>query len=441
MKTRTRRYMRLAAGIAALATLFAPLAACGSSSGSANTSKISKNGVDDGTTISLWTRAPLESQAKHAANAYNSTHKNKVKLTIIPNDDMEGKVGSATQTGSLPDVLAGDVVRVPYWTREGVFADLNKQINSLPELDDLQKGHIEAGTVDGKKHTVPFVTDISVMVWNKDLFKKAGLNPDKGPKSIAEFVKDAQAVAKLNENGVAGSYLPGQSGGALTFNLFPSIWADGETALSKDGKKATLTNPSAKEVFAAYRTLAHTKNGLGAGSKEETGATWTAPFQNGKIGVMPYPATSLMQIIDKEKSGGFKVGVEAIPGTKEGTGATYLGGDAMGISKNCKHVNQAWNFISWLMTDKAQTEVFAKYGDTASNTKTLATAYNSSDPRVKIINSTVGMKESQTPIGENFSQAFNAAGSPYQLLIQDQVWGNASKLAADNEAVTKVLAQ
>lgn len=440
MLSRIRSSIRMAACLAALATLLAPLGACGSSQ-TANTSEINKNGADDGATISLWTRAPLERQAKNATSAYNKTHKNKVKLTIIPNDDMEGKVGSATQTGSLPDVLAGDVVRVPYWTREGVFADLNKQINSLPELKDLQKGHIEAGTVDGKKHTVPFVTDISVMVWNKDLFKKAGLDPEKGPSSISEFVKDAKAVAALNEDGVAGSYLPGQSGGALTFNLFPSIWADGETAISKDGKKATLTNSSAKEVFEAYRTLANTKNGLGAGSKEETGATWTAPFQNGKIGVMPYPATSLMQIVDKEKSGGFKVGVEAIPGTKSGTGATYLGGDAMGISKDCKHVKEAWNFISWLMTDKAQTEVFAKHGDTASNTKTLKNAYGDSDPRVKIINDTVGMKESQTPIADNFSQAFNAAGSPYQLLIQDQVWGNASKLTSDNDAISKVLAQ
>ena len=62
--------------------------------------------------------------------------------------------------------------------------------------------------------------------------------------------------------------------------------------MNKDGSEATLDNDSMKGVLDAYKELANTTNGLGAGSKEETGATWTAPFANGKIGVMPYPNTS-----------------------------------------------------------------------------------------------------------------------------------------------------
>lgn len=394
---------RLVAGIAALTTLAAPLAACGgSSSGAADTSNISANGKDDGTTITLWSRAPLESQAKHAVKAYNSSHKNQVKLEIIPNDDMEGKVGGAIQTDSLPDVLAGDVVRIPYWADQGVFADLTKQIDGLDNLDDLQQGHIKAGTVDGKKYTLPFVTDISIMAWNKNLYKEAGLDPEKGPSTIAEFEEQAKKVAALNKEGVAGSYTMGQSGGGLTFAMFPTIWADGEKPLNDEGTEATLTSDSAKSLFKAYRDLAETKNGLGAGSKEETGATWTAPFQNGKIGVMPYPATVIAPLIEAEKDGGFEVGVTAIPGTTEGNkGSTYLGGDAMGISKNCKHVDQAWNFLSWLMTEKAQKEVFADNNDIASNLKVLKNDYTNADPRVQTALATVATGE--TPISKKTS--------------------------------------
>lgn len=56
-----------------------------------------------------------------------------------------------------------------------------------------------------------------------------------------------------------------------------------------------------KGVLDAYKELANTTNGLGAGSKEETGATWTAPFANGKIGVMPYPNTSTTALFDAEE--------------------------------------------------------------------------------------------------------------------------------------------
>ena len=433
---------RVIAGIAATALLI-PMAACGggsSSGGSAAPADIPAVGTDDGTEITLWTRSPLERQAKNAVKAYNASHKNQVKLEIIPNDDMEGKVGGASQTDSLPDILAGDVVRIPYWASEGIFTDITKQIDGLDNKSDLQQGHIEAGTVDGKEYTLPFITDVSVMVWNKNLYKEAGLDPEKGPSSIDEFVEQVKAVAALNKDGVAGSYLAGQSGGALVFDLFPSVWADGESVMNADGTEATLNNDSMKAVLDAYKKLANTTNGLGAGSKEETGATWTAPFANGNIGVMPYPNTSSTALFEAEKDGGFEVGVTPIPGTKEGKTSTFLGGDAMGISKDCKHVAQAWNFLAWLMSDDAQKEVFASNGDTASNIQTLKTAYDDADPRVQTINSVIIDGNGQTPKSAAFNEAFNAAGSPWQLLIQNAVWGDGD-LKADNQAITDVLGQ
>ena len=430
---------RTLAGIAA-AALIVPLAACGGSGngGTATAEGIPAKGTDDGTEITLWTRSPLERQAKNVVEAYNKSHKNQVKLEIIPNDDMEGKVGGASQTDSLPDILAGDVVRIPYWASEGIFTDITKQIDGLDNKADLQQGHIEAGTVDGAEYTLPFITDVSVMVWNKNLYKEAGLDPEQGPKSIDQFVEQAKKVAALNKDGVAGSYLAGQSGGALVFDLFPSVWADGESVMNKDGSEATLDNDSMKGVLDAYKELANTTNGLGAGSKEETGATWTAPFANGKIGVMPYPNTSTTALFDAEKDGGFEVGVAPIPGTKEGKTSTFLGGDAMGISKDSKHVAQAWNFLYWLMQSDAQKEVFADQGDTASNIQTLKTAYKDADPRIQTINSVIIDGNGQTPKSPAFNEAFNAAGSPWQLLVQNAVWCSGD-LKADNKAVTDVL--
>ena len=430
---------RTLAGIAA-AALIVPLAACGGSGngGTATAEGIPAKGTDDGTEITLWTRSPLERQAKNVVEAYNKSHKNQVKLEIIPNDDMEGKVGGASQTDSLPDILAGDVVRIPYWASEGIFTDITKQIDGLDNKADLQQGHIEAGTVDGAEYTLPFITDVSVMVWNKNLYKEAGLDPEQGPKSIDQFVEQAKKVAALNKDGVAGSYLAGQSGGALVFDLFPSVWADGESVMNKDGSEATLDNDSMKGVLDAYKELANTTNGLGAGSKEETGATWTAPFANGKIGVMPYPNTSTTALFDAEKDGGFEVGVAPIPGTKEGKTSTFLGGDAMGISKDSKHVAQAWNFLYWLMQSDAQKEVFADQGDTASNIQTLKTAYKDADPRIQTINSVIIDGNGQTPKSPAINEAFNAAGSPWQLLVQNAVWGSGD-LKADNKAVTDVL--
>jgi multiple sugar transport system substrate-binding protein len=137
------------------------------------------------------------------------------------------------------------------------------------------------------------------------------------------------------------------------------------------------------------------------------------------------------------KDSPFGIGVAPIPGV-DGGSSTFLGGDAIGVSKSSKHAAQAWNFLSWLMTDKAQQKVFADNNDTASNLTVLKNGYKDADPRTIIANDTI--KDGQTPIATNYNEAFNAAGSPWQLLIQNAIWGNGSKVAADNDAITAVLA-
>ncbi|WP_165218897.1 sugar ABC transporter substrate-binding protein [Schaalia sp. ZJ1691] len=437
----SRSITRLATCALAVAVV-GSLTACGS--GGMDTSKdawdsktpaASAEGVDDGAKLTMWTRAPLEKQAKNAVEAYNASHKNQIALEIIPNDDVEGKLGAAIQSGTLPDILAGDVVRIPYWVQQGVFADLTDRIDALPNKDDLQAGHIDAGTLDGTKHTLPFVTDISVMVWNKDLYKEAGLDPEAGPTTFGEFIDQAKAVAGLNKEGVAGTYIAGQSGGALVFTMMPTMWASGEEVLSEDGTEAMMNNKAAQKMWEGLRELAATENGIGSGSKEETGATWTAPFQEGKIGVMHFPFTSVSTLFEKSE---FDIGVAGIPGI-DGGQSTFLGGDAIGISQSSKNVDQAWNFMQWLMSDEVQQKVFADNNDTAASLSVLKNGYANADPRTLIANATIA--DGRVPVAVNFNEAFNAAGSPWQLLIQNAIWGDGSKVDQLNSDISTVLAQ
>lgn len=394
----------------------------------------STDGVDDGTTLTMWTRAPLERQATTLVEAYNASHENQVELEIIPNDDMEGKVGGAATNSELPDLLAGDVVRLPYWVANGLFADLTDQIDALPYADDIARGHIDAGTdADGAKHTVPFVTDISVMAWNKDLYREAGLDPEQGPTTLEEFKDQALAVAALGKDGVSGTYYGGNCGGCGVFTLFPVIWASGDEVLSDDGTQALLDSDSAAALFDTYREL-NEAGAVGAGSKEEDGSTWTAPFSNGSVGVMQYPNTAVYAAIEA----GVDVGVTAIPGV-DGGESTFLGGDAMGISKDSEHVDQAWNFLAWLLSDETQLEVVAKNGEVPSRNSLLDNEYAAADPIALTMNKVVA--SGRTPVAPYFSEAFNAAGSPWVQLLRNATFDGTDTLEADNAAITEVLSQ
>ncbi len=429
---RRRPAFRAATAALVAGVLVGGLAACSTSGGgdTAAPADIPAAGTDDGTTLTLWTRAPLERQAKLLVEAYNASHENQVELTVVPNDDYVAKVGAAAGSGGLPDLFAADIVYVPNWVEQGLFQDITAQVDGLDYKDDINQGHLSAGTVDGKEHVLPFVLDLSMLMWNKELFAEAGLDPEKAPATLSEFADAAKAVQDLGKPGVSGTSTDLNCGGCLVFTWFPSVWASGEQVLSDDGTESLLAGDAAQEVYNTWKDL-EAAGAVAPGSADETGATWVAGFQEGKVGVMPFPAT-LLSGLD------FEAGVAGIPGV-DGGASTFVGGDGIGISKDSKQSAQAWNFLSWMMSEDAQVEVLAKDGNAVSRGDLAENTYASADPRQVTINQVAA--EGQTPVALNFQQAFNAPGSPWLTLVRNAVLEGTSTVDADNDEITAILGQ
>ncbi|MDD7945808.1 extracellular solute-binding protein [Microbacterium sp. NE2HP2] len=429
---RRRPAFRAATAALVAGVLVGGLAACSTSGGgdTAAPADIPAAGTDDGTTLTLWTRAPLERQAKLLVEAYNASHENQVELTVVPNDDYVAKVGAAAGSGGLPDLFAADIVYVPNWVEQGLFQDITAQVDGLDYKDDINQGHLSAGTVDGKEHVLPFVLDLSMLMWNKELFAEAGLDPEKAPATLSEFADAAKAVQDLGKPGVSGTSTGLNCGGCLVFTWFPSVWASGEQVLSDDGTESLLAGDAAQEVYNTWKDL-EAAGAVAPGSADETGATWVAGFQEGKVGVMPFPAT-LLSGLD------FEAGVAGIPGV-DGGASTFVGGDGIGISKDSKQSAQAWNFLSWMMSEDAQVEVLAKDGNAVSRGDLAENTYASADPRQVTINQVAA--EGQTPVALNFQQAFNAPGSPWLTLVRNAVLEGTSTVDADNDEITAILGQ
>lgn len=433
--TRTRSAgTRLAAGIVT-AGLLVGLAACSSADdgddGADSAVSAGPDGTDDGTTLTLWTRAPLEKQANLLVDAYNASHENQVELTVVPNDDYVAKVGAAAGSDGLPDLFAADIVYVPNWVQQGLFQDLTEQIDGLDFKDEINKGHLAAGTADGKEHVLPFVLDLSMLFWNKDLFAEAGLDPEKAPANMAEYAEAAKAVQALNKPDTYGTATGLNCGGCLVFTWFPSVWADGEQVMNEEGTESLLNSDTAKEIYSTWKDLWDSGAVLPS-SEDEAGPTWTAGFTEGKVGLMFYPATLL------SSTEGFEVGVSGIPGP-EGGASTFVGGDGIGVSKDSENAAQAWNFLSWMMSEEAQVEVLAKNNDVVSRADLADNEYAAKDPRLVTINEVAG--QGDTPVALNFQQAFNAPSSPWLTLVRGAVLGDGANVDADNDEITAVLGQ
>ncbi|GAA1918104.1 sugar ABC transporter substrate-binding protein [Microbacterium aoyamense] len=428
--TRRRAAFRAATAFVAAGALVGGLAACSGGSTPTPAESIPAEGLDDGSTLTLWTRAPLEKQANLLVDAYNASHENQVELTVVPNDDYVAKVGAAAGSGGLPDLFAADIVYVPNWVEQGLFQDITPQIDALSFKDEINKGHLSAGTMDGKEHVLPFVLDLSMLFWNKELFAEAGLDPEKAPANLEEFADAAKAVQALGKDGVYGTATGLNCGGCLVFTWFPSVWADGEEVLSDDGRESLLASDTAKDMYSVWRDLWESGAVLPS-SQDEAGPTWTAGFTEGNVGLMFYPATLL-------SSTPFDVGVAGIPGP-EGGASTFVGGDGIGISKDSKKSAQAWNFLNWLMSEDAQVQVLAKNNDVVSRADFADNEYAAKDPRLVTINEVAG--QGDTPVALNFQQAFNAPGSPWLTLVRNAVLEGTDTVDADNEAITEILAQ
>src|ERR1044071_3145988 len=98
-------HRRLAGITGALALTLTP---CGS--GGSGSSNSANSNPDDGTQLTMWVRSATDQFSQRLVDAYNSSHKNHVTLTIIPNDNYLTKVGTAAGSHALPDILASDVV-------------------------------------------------------------------------------------------------------------------------------------------------------------------------------------------------------------------------------------------------------------------------------------------------------------------------------------------
>lgn len=424
----------LAAGVLAGAGLIGvmlPLAA-GAQSPSMDP-KAGEQGIDDGTTITMWSRAATETRVQALVDAYNATHQNQVELRLVPTDEYVGVVGNAAVANELPDLFSADVVFMPNWTSQGLFTDLTERIDAIPNLADIGQAHIVASSWEGKKYGLPFIIDLSVWMYNKALFAEAGLDPEAPPTTLQGFADAARAVQALGKEGIYGTYFGGNCGGCNVFTWWPISWADGAAVMNPEGTEALLNSDTMKQVYRTFGAL-WDEGVIHPNSIQETGPTWTQPFPAGQIGIMPMPAslqeTEGMPLDD--------LGVTAIAGVNGGR-STFVGGDSIGVSKDSQHVDQAWNFITWMLGDYAQVEVIAKQGNVVARTDLADNQYSSADPRLVLFNEVAGVGE--TPFALHFNAAYNDPQSPWIQLFRAAVFEDATDEQIDqlNAQVTSVL--
>ena len=381
------------------------------------------------TTVTFWSRDSDAATVDALVKAYNASQSAvHVQVTIIPAAQYVTKFGTAVAAGEGPDITAIDLIYLPAFAAANEMTDITSLARALPFYKQLSPSHTRLATYQGKQYAVPFTAEGSILLYNKDLFKKAGLDPSHGPTTWAQIESDAKAITALGR-GYYGFDIAGNCAGCNAFTFLPLIWASGGDIFNTNGTVATITSSAAVKAGLAFYHRLWTDGVVPPGAKTDNGSTWTTGFLSGKVGMLPSGAFGIAATKANSK---INFGVTYLPG-QNGGWSSFAGGDSIGIPRGSQHVAQAWDFIKWCISQNAQVNIIAKGGTVPVRTDLASNVYTKLDPRYIV--AAKAMAGGRTPYSVHYNQLINDANGPWGALVYNGIFGNNI-----NQALTTALA-
>ena len=138
-------------------------------------SAVAMPGVASATDIQMWVRASGATAAQFMIDLWNASHDDKVVVTVIPDNQMVTKLATGSQAGDVPDMVSFDLIYMPDFMKAGFLKDITDEMKKDPNYEGVAQAYKDIATYDGKIYGAGFTPDVSVLLWNKDLFKAAGL--------------------------------------------------------------------------------------------------------------------------------------------------------------------------------------------------------------------------------------------------------------------------
>jgi multiple sugar transport system substrate-binding protein len=403
-------------GVAALLA-----AACGGSSGSSSSQSTKTFGVNATGTVHFWARQATDGPAKALVAAFNATHKNlKVVLHLTPPNDDTSQLATAIRAGSVPDVVGLNDIDVPEFSHQNALMNLTKYIDALPYKSSLSPGHLKLATYNGQDYGLPYLADLSVLWYNKKLFKEAGLNPNDPPTSYAEIVSDAKKITALG-HGIYGFSFAGDCQGCLGFTMLPSLWAAGQHMINGPLGNQTVNvanDAPLKTMLEAYHTM-WAGHMTPVADQTQNGLTWGADFEAGKVGILPGDYGFATKLTNQAEFAD-----APLPAVNGGNYSTFDGGDDFVIPAGAPNASGAWEFIKWALEPQQQAK-YPSEGMTPIRTDVLTPAFAKTNPDDAVALKALAKGSVEYTLA--YDAVFNEPGSPWFKMFEEAVYnGNVS---------------
>ena len=116
--------------------------------------------------------------------------------------DYLSKMDTAIPAGTGPDVGFNALEDNAFRAEAGVLVNLDQYIAADGfDMGQFFKAAQEYVTYEGSVYGLPFAWGNRILVYNKQMFRDAGLDPEQPPKTLEELAEYADKLTKIGENG------------------------------------------------------------------------------------------------------------------------------------------------------------------------------------------------------------------------------------------------
>jgi len=281
----------------------------------------------------------------------------RVRGMLTPMAQVQQKLLLSVAGGVPPDIvrfytdLGGELM-----AREGL-----ERLDLLAERDGVDMKAffpvaVEQNTYEGRLYGMPWVLSPKALLYNRKLFREAGLDPDRPPRTWAELEEAAVKLTKKDANGNIT-----QLGYVDVSEFRTYLWQSGGELLSPDGRHPAFHGPEGVRTVRFWLEfqdrVAGSREAINAFAAQFSGAA-TDPFGMGRLAMR---LDSPFRLPDLERYfPDLDYAATTIP--TSGARVTEVVGNSLVIPRGSRHREAAWEFVKFASTREQLLRVCARSG-------------------------------------------------------------------------------
>ncbi|MBZ0299868.1 MAG: extracellular solute-binding protein [Anaerolineae bacterium] len=169
----------------------------------------------------------------------------------IPYEEFINKIAASAPAGVGPDVVTLFYGWIPSWVDAGYLTPLPQDEFPHDWIESYFSPMVSESQFQGEYWAIPTAVRSLALLWNKDLFEAAGLDPEKPPTTTDEFLDMAQKLTTYDDAGniTVEGFAPEMTGQAHQWFREVLVRQYGGVPYSDDNKTVMWNSPEGCEAF------------------------------------------------------------------------------------------------------------------------------------------------------------------------------------------------